>query len=38
MTDQQEDGLDVSDLARHMGVPMMPGELREPIAVNDIRR
>jgi acyl dehydratase len=30
--------LDVSDLARHMGVPIMPGELKEPIAVNDIRR
>jgi acyl dehydratase len=30
--------LDVSDLARHMGVPIMPGELREPVAINDIRR
>ena len=30
--------LDVSDLDRHMGVPIMPGELREPVAVNDIRR
>ena len=31
-------GLDVSDLDRHMGVPMEPGELAEPVAVNDIRR
>ncbi|HVY10448.1 MAG TPA: MaoC family dehydratase N-terminal domain-containing protein [Mycobacteriales bacterium] len=38
MTDQTDDGLDVSDLARHMGVPIMPGELKEPVAVNDIRR
>ncbi len=30
--------LDVSDLDRWMGVPMEPGELKEPIAVNDIRR
>ncbi|HTR70614.1 MAG TPA: MaoC family dehydratase N-terminal domain-containing protein [Mycobacteriales bacterium] len=30
--------LDVSDLDRHMGVPIMPGELREPVATNDIRR
>jgi N-terminal half of MaoC dehydratase len=32
------DALDVSDLDRHMGVPMEPGELKEPVAVNDIRR
>jgi acyl dehydratase len=38
MTEATDEGLDVSDLARHMGVPMMPGELREPIATNDIRR
>jgi acyl dehydratase len=31
-------GLDVSDLARHMGVPIMPGELKDPIALNDVRR
>ena len=31
-------GLDVSDLDRHMGVPMEPGELKEPVATNDIRR
>lgn len=31
-------GLDVSDLKRHMGVPIMPGELKEPVAVGDIRR
>lgn len=31
-------GLDVSDLARHMGVPMEPGLLKEPVAGNDIRR
>jgi acyl dehydratase len=30
--------LDVSDLDRHMGVPMEPGELKEPVATNDIRR
>ena len=32
------DTLDVSDLDRHMGVPMEPGELKEPVAVGDIRR
>ena len=45
--DHDEDGrhrteqgteLDVSDLDRWMGVPMEPGELKEPITVNDIRR
>jgi acyl dehydratase len=30
--------LDTSDLDRHMGVPMEPGELKEPVALNDIRR
>jgi len=35
-TDDQE--LDVSDLDRHMGVPMEPGLLKEPVATNDIRR
>ncbi len=30
--------LDVSDLDQYMGVPMQPGELKEPVAVNDIRR
>ena len=30
--------LDVSDLDQHMGVPMEPGELKEPVALNDIRR
>jgi acyl dehydratase len=30
--------LDVSDLARHMGVPIMPGELKEPVTIGDIRR
>jgi acyl dehydratase len=30
--------LDVSDLDRWMGVPMEPGELKEPVAMNDIRR
>ena len=30
--------LDVSDLDRYMGVPMRPGELKEPVATNDIRR
>ncbi len=31
-------GLDTSDLDQHMGVPMEPGQLKEPVAVNDIRR
>jgi acyl dehydratase len=30
--------LDASDLDRYMGVPMEPGELKEPVTVNDIRR
>jgi acyl dehydratase len=30
--------LDVSDLDRWMGIPMEAGELKEPVAVNDIRR
>ena len=30
--------LDVSDLDRYMGVPMRPGELKEPVERNDIRR
>ncbi|MDX6741462.1 MaoC family dehydratase N-terminal domain-containing protein [Actinocorallia sp. A-T 12471] len=38
MTTEQTPTLDVSDLARHMGVPIMPGELREPVTVGDIRR
>jgi len=43
MTDDPTTGtdggtLDVSDLDRYMGVPMEPGELWEPVAVNDIRR
>jgi acyl dehydratase len=34
-----DDGaLDASDLDRYMGVPMEPGELKEPVATNDIRR
>ena len=37
-TDDTTTELDVSDLDRHMGVPMRPGELKEPVAVNDIRR
>jgi len=32
------DGLDASDLDQYMGVPMEPGELKEPVATNDIRR
>ena len=32
------EALDTSDLDRYMGVPMMPGELKEPVATNDIRR
>ena len=34
----EDSTLDVSDLARHMGVPIMPGELKEPVAIGDIRR
>ena len=30
--------LDVSDLARHMGVPIMPGQLKEDVVTGDIRR
>jgi acyl dehydratase len=39
-SDQPRTGatLDVSDLDRYMGVPMRPGELKEPVALNDIRR
>ncbi len=32
------DALDASDLDRYMGVPMEPGELKEPVATNDVRR
>jgi acyl dehydratase len=32
------DDLDASDLDRYMGVPMEPGELKEPVVTNDIRR
>jgi acyl dehydratase len=35
---ESTEGLDVSDLARHMGVPIMPGELKEPVTIGDIRR
>ena len=39
MTDDQTDNsFDVSDLDRYMGVPMQPGELKDPVALNDIRR
>ena len=31
-------GLDTSDLARHMGVPIMPGELKDPVTTGDVRR
>lgn len=30
--------LDVSDLDRHMGVPIRPGELKDDVTVGDIRR
>jgi acyl dehydratase len=30
--------LDVSDLDRHMGVPIRPGELKDDVVVGDIRR
>ena len=35
---EDTDALDVSDLDRHMGVPIEPGELKEPVTTNDIRR
>ena len=35
---QSDATLDVSDLDRYMGVPMRPGELKEPVERNDIRR
>jgi hypothetical protein len=39
LTDEAaEQALDVSDLDNVMGVPMQPGRLREPVALNDIRR
>lgn len=36
--DKTDSALDVSDLPRHMGIPIMPGELKEPVNVGDIRR
>jgi acyl dehydratase len=36
--EERPGALDTSDLDRYMGVPMMPGELKEPVALNDIRR
>lgn len=33
-----EEEFDVSDLERHMGVPIMPGELKESVSIGDIRR
>jgi hypothetical protein len=36
MTD--EPVLDTSDLDRHMGVPMRPGELNDDVTASDIRR
>ena len=37
-TPEDTSTLDASDLDQHMGVPMEPGELTEPVAPNDIRR
>jgi acyl dehydratase len=37
-TDSAPATLDTSDLDQYMGVPMEPGELKEPVATNDIRR
>lgn len=37
-TNDDADTLDVSDLARHMGVPMRPGELNDDVSESDIRR
>jgi acyl dehydratase len=36
--DEPTVALDVSDLDRHMGVPIRAGELKEDVAVSDIRR
>jgi acyl dehydratase len=33
-----DETLDASDLDQYMGVPMEPGELKDPVALNDIRR
>jgi acyl dehydratase len=38
MTTFDEQTLDASDLDQYMGVPMEPGELKEPVTVSDIRR
>jgi len=40
MTDRSEDrpDLDVTDLDRHMGVPIRPGELKEDVTTGDVRR
>ena len=35
---EQSTTLDASDLDQYMGVPMEPGELKEPVVTNDIRR
>jgi len=35
---EAQDGLDTSDLDQYMGVPIEPGELKDPVALNDIRR
>lgn len=37
-SDAADDRLDASDLDRYMGVPTQPGELKDPVALNDIRR
>ena len=37
-TDHEAATLDVSDLDRHMGVPIRAGELKEDVGVGDIRR
>jgi acyl dehydratase len=37
-TDDQPATLDASDLDQYMGVPMRPGELKDPVVTNDIRR
>ena len=34
----ERSSLDASDLDQYMGVPMEPGELKEPVVTNDIRR
>lgn len=38
VTTDHASSLDASDLDQYMGVPLQPGELKEPVVTNDIRR